>query len=110
MHFSKRTFVEVTLDEVVEGVNSSEARFLIRPMVSKLIDLYQPLYHAAVENEKQFKKRGDKELELWQGKRKASLLDILETLNGILLSLHKLNVPLKVYHNDLMGCRTIVKT
>jgi len=110
MHFSKRTYVEVTLDEVVEGVNSSEARFLIKPMVSKLIDCYQPLYNAAKENEKQFKKKGDKELELWQRKRKESLLYILNLLAEMLVSLHQLNVPLKVYHNELMGCKSEVTT
>lgn len=110
MFFSKKTCVEVTLDEVVERVSSSEARFLIKPMVNKLIELYQPLYHAAKQNEKQFKENGDKELELWQRKRKEALFEILETLNGILVSLFKLNEPLKTYHNELMGCRTKVET
>lgn len=110
MYFTKRTCVEITLDEVIEGANSSEARYLIKPMVNKLIEQYQPLYHAAKKNEKQFKESGDKQLEDWQRRRKLALFDILELLNGILLSLFKLNVPLKVYHNDLMSCKTEVKT
>jgi len=108
--FRKQVSFFVTLDEVIEGVNSSEARSLIKPMVNKLIEQYQPLYHGAKKNEKQFKESGDNELEVWQKKRKEVLFDILEILNGILVSLCKLNVPLKVYHNDLMGHHTEVKT
>lgn len=117
MDFRKQISFYVTLDEVIEGVNFNEARLLIKPMMTKLLDYYQPLYNGAVENEKQAKaeklvgnSKGNQELAIWQGKRKKVLLEILENLSEILVLLMKLNDPLKVYHNDLMGCHSEVKT
>ncbi len=119
MDFRKPVSFFVTLDEIIEKSNSSEQRLLIKPMVTKLLDYYQPIYNTAIELEKRFKEakststedsKRNKELAIWQGKRKKALLEILEILSEMLVSLLKLNDPLKAYHNDLMGCHTKVKT
>jgi len=117
MDLRKSVRFHINLDEIVENTNSSEQLFLIKPMITKLIDYYQPIYNVAKGLEKEFREgkiEGDpkrnKELALWQGQREKALYEILEALNEILVDLFKLNDPLKKYHNELMGCRTEVKT
>ena len=105
MDLRKSVRISISLDEIMENTNFSEQLFLIKPMITKLIDYYQPIYNIAVGLEKEFREgkiEGDpkrnKELAIWQGQRKKALYEILEALNKILIDLFKLNDPLKKYH------------
>ena len=116
MDLRKSVRVYISLDEIIENTNFTEQLSLIKPMITKLIDYYQPTYNTAVGYEKELKEgkierdpKRNKEMTIWQGKRKKALYEILEALNEILVDLFKLNVPLKKYH-ELMGCQTEIKT